>query len=280
MLNLGVQLKRARALVRVVLISGLILQPAAHAAKIALDVGHNLQATGTTSAFGETEFSYNLAVAEVIAKRLRSAGHTVTLIGADGQMLELKPRAAAAAGHDLFISLHHDSMKEEYLDEWVWNQQTYKMSRRFAGYSLFVFDADPKYANTTTAMSPSNPLAGQGAQLAISLACATRLADELQQIGMKPTLHHAYGITGGYRPLLDEARGIYQANFAVLRHNSVPAILFEGGVLPNPEEANVLKTPEHRDQVATAVLNSLDCLPVVKTKPALLAPKNSGRNSP
>ncbi|QLI80190.1 N-acetylmuramoyl-L-alanine amidase [Chitinibacter fontanus] len=258
----------------------LVFLPVAHAAKIALDVGHNLQATGTTSAFGETEFSYNLAVAEVIAKRLRAAGHLVTVIGADGQMLELKPRAAAAAGHDLFISLHHDSMKEEYLDEWVWNEQTYKMSRRFAGYSLFVFDADPKYANTTTAMSPSNPLAGYGAQLAISLACATRLADELIQVGMKPTLHHAYGIAGGYRPLLDEGRGIYQANFAVLRHNSVPAILFEGGVLPNPEEAITLKTLEHREKVATAVLNSLDCLPAIKSKTVVPLPKGSGRNSP
>jgi N-acetylmuramoyl-L-alanine amidase len=240
------------------LIAGL---PHAIAAKIALDVGHNLQAPGTTSAYGETEFSYNLAIVEVVAQRLREAGHTVTVIGADGQMLELKPRAAAAAGHDLFISFHHDSMHEQYLEEWIWNEQTFKMSRRFAGYSLFVFNADPQYANQTTAITPSHPQAGIGRHLAISLACAQRLADELQARGLSPTLHHAFGIAGSYRPLLDQPRGIYQANFAVLRHNSSPAILFEGGVLPNPEEALMLKTHEHRQKVASAILRSLDCLP-------------------
>ncbi|WP_373975070.1 N-acetylmuramoyl-L-alanine amidase [Chitinibacter sp. SCUT-21] len=230
------------------------------AAKIALDVGHNLIASGTTSAYGETEFSYNLAIVQRVAERLRGAGHSVTVIGADGQMLELKPRAELAQGHDLFISFHHDSMHEAYLDDWLWQGQRYKMSRRFAGYSLFVFNADPQYANTTTAMSPSNVLAGHGHHLQTSMACAERLADELQSLGMRPTLHHANGVAGSYRPLLDEARGIYQANFAVLRHNSVPAILFEGGVLPNPEEALLLKSPAHQAKVATAVLNSLDCL--------------------
>ncbi|QLG87101.1 N-acetylmuramoyl-L-alanine amidase [Chitinibacter bivalviorum] len=240
-----------------------VLLPSSWGAKIALDVGHNLTATGTTSAFGETEFSYNLAIVEVVAKRLREAGHQVTVIGADGQMLDLKPRANAAIGHDLFISFHHDSAREEYLDEWIWKDQPYKITRQFQGYSLFVFSADPQYANTTTAMSPSNPLAGVGAQWKTSLACASRLGNELLKAGLKPTLHHAHGVAGENRVVLDESRGIYEANFAVLRHNSVPAILFEGGVLPNPEEALRLKEPAHRAKVANAVLKSLDCLPPV-----------------
>nr|WP_314902086.1 N-acetylmuramoyl-L-alanine amidase [uncultured Deefgea sp.] len=238
----------------------LLLMSSAMAAKIVLDVGHNLTAPGTMSAYGETEFSYNLAIVNIVAKRLREAGHQVSIIGADGQMLELKPRATAAAGHDLFISFHHDSMKEEYLGEWVWQGQTLKMSRRFQGYSLFVFSADPQYNNTTTASSPSNPLAGTGTQFKISLACASRLADELLKAGLVPTLHHAHGVAGENRVLLDESRGIYEANFAVLRHNSIPAILFEGGVLPHPEEAQRLKDPQQQAKVAQAVLNSLDCL--------------------
>ncbi|WP_273431469.1 N-acetylmuramoyl-L-alanine amidase [Chitinibacter tainanensis] len=250
-----------QALIKLALIAiPCLYSAAAPAAKIALDVGHSLSAPGTTSAFGETEFSYNLAVVDVVAARLRAAGHHVTVIGADGLQTELKPRAAAASGHDLFISFHHDSMQEAYLDEWEWQGQRLKMSRMFAGYSLFVFNADPQYANTTTASSPSHPAAGTGRHLAVSLSCARRLADELQARGERPTWHHAFGIAGSNRALLDEPRGIYQANFAVLRHNSVPAILYEGGVLPHPDEATRLKTPAHRALVADAVLAALDCL--------------------
>ncbi|WP_028455785.1 N-acetylmuramoyl-L-alanine amidase family protein [Chitinilyticum litopenaei] len=210
------------------------------AARIALDVGHNLEKPGAISAFGETEFSYNQALARVIASTLEGAGHDVTLIGDDGMMLELKPRAEAAAGFDLFVSVHHDSMKQEYLEEWLVNGQPRWMSERFQGHSLFVYPDGPQYAQ--------------------SLHCASALARQLQKRGLTPTLHHADGIAGENRPLLDRELGIYAANFAVLRHNTVPAILFEAGVILHPEEAKTLKLLDTRKKIASALADSLHCL--------------------
>lgn len=214
--------------------------PSSHAARIAIDIGHNLANPGTLSAYGDTEFSYNKALGEAVVDELRAAGHTVTVIGADGLMNELKPRAEAAAGHDLFISLHHDSMKEEYLEEWLVNGQSQWMSERFRGYSLYVYSDGPAYSR--------------------SLHCASTLSHIMQEKGFHPTLHHTDGIAGENRPLLDRNLGIYQANFAVLRHNSSPALLFEAGVIRHPAEARSLKLASTQRLIASAVRSSLVCL--------------------
>lgn len=213
---------------------------ASHAARIVIDVGHNLANPGTTSAYGETEFSYNQALADVVVKQLQAAGHVVKVVGADGLMNELKPRAEAASGSDLFISLHHDSMKQEYLEEWLVNGQSQWMSERFRGYSLYVFSDGPAYAQ--------------------SLHCAGMISQAMQSRGFQPTLHHSDGIAGENRPLLDRQLGIYQANFAVLKHNSIPALLLEAGVIRHPEEAKQLKQHAVQQNIAKAITAGLDCL--------------------
>ncbi|MBE9610978.1 N-acetylmuramoyl-L-alanine amidase family protein [Chitinilyticum piscinae] len=215
------------------------IAPATNAARIALDIGHNLAKPGTLSAYGETEFSYNLALAKVIAQTLRNAGHSVTLIGDDGLMNELKPRAEAAAGHDLFISVHHDSMKEEFLEEWLVNGQPQLMSERFRGYSLYVNSDGPEYAR--------------------SLHCASQISAKLQEAGFSPTLHHTDNIAGENRPMLDRQLGIYQANFAVLRHNTIPAILLEAGVIRHPDEAKLLRLTTYQQKIAESIATAIHC---------------------
>ncbi|MFP3507703.1 N-acetylmuramoyl-L-alanine amidase, partial [Burkholderia sp. SIMBA_062] len=89
--------------------------PAAAGVPVAVDVGHYLDRPGAISAHGITEFEYNHALAAVLAARLGAAGTPVRLIGHRGEMADLRARAheAEAAGAGFFLSVHHDSVKEQ-----------------------------------------------------------------------------------------------------------------------------------------------------------------------
>ncbi len=94
------------------------LAPAAFAASIAVDVGHYREKPGVISARGVTEFEYNRQLAREVAEVLRRAGHRTLLIGDDGLAEDLGRRAPRAAGMDLFISIHHDSVQPRFLSSW------------------------------------------------------------------------------------------------------------------------------------------------------------------
>lgn len=214
----------------------------AHAATIAVDVGHYAAAPGATSAYGEAEFGYNLALAETIARRLRRDGHTVLLIGAAGDMDDLKARPAMAARADFFLSIHHDSVNERDLSSWLVNGQSQRYSDMASGYAVFVSPDNPRYA--------------------ASLACAEAIGGALRDAGREANLYHVKNDAGEGYPVLDVERGLYQAGFAVLRHATIPAVLLEAGVIVNRDEALTLKKPETRSLIANAVAAAIkDCVP-------------------
>ncbi|WP_217807128.1 N-acetylmuramoyl-L-alanine amidase family protein [Andreprevotia lacus] len=195
---------------------------------VAVDVGHSHSKSGATSAGGRPEFEFNLALARVVGDALTQDGHEVRLIGADGEMDVLTERTRAAAGADFFLSIHHDSVQPQYLPQ----------AGRFAGYSLFVSrkNVDP----------------------AASLACATRVGDALLAAGLKPSLHHAEPIAGENRPLADAQRGIYWFDdLVVLKTATQPALLFEAGVIVNPQQEALLRQPATRTLLAQALATGL-----------------------
>ena len=118
--------------------TGLGLAPAVFAASIAVDVGHYLAEPGVISARGIPEFDYNLRLAREISDTLRQAGHRTLLIGDDGLAENLGSRAPRAAGMDLFVSIHHDSVQPRFLSSWESGGETFLYSDRFSGFSLFV----------------------------------------------------------------------------------------------------------------------------------------------
>ncbi|BCL76102.1 N-acetylmuramoyl-L-alanine amidase [Jeongeupia sp. HS-3] len=213
----------------------------AQAATIAVDVGHYLAAPGATSAYGESEFGYNLALAQAVAKRLRADGHVVLLIGAGGDMDNLWSRPALAAGAELFISIHHDSVNERYLSNWAVNGKTWRYSDISRGYSVFV--------------SPDNP------EYAASLACAEAVGGAMKHAGFSPNLHHVRDASGEGYTVLDSGRGVYQSSFVVVKYATIPALLLEAGVIINRDEALTMKKPETRRKIADAVASAMSCLP-------------------
>src|SRR5215471_15320038 len=89
------------------------------AVTVALDVGHSLAHPGATSARGVPEFVFNRALALVVRQRLAQQGWQVRVIGAQGDMQDLRARTQAASGADVFLSLHHDSVQPQYLETWT-----------------------------------------------------------------------------------------------------------------------------------------------------------------
>jgi N-acetylmuramoyl-L-alanine amidase len=215
----------------------------AEAASIAIDVGHYLTKPGATSARGIPEFEYNLQLAQEIEAALRQAGHKTLLIGEDGTAADLGRRSPRAKGMDLFISVHHDSVQPRYLVAWEHEGVTrWYAPDPFAGFSLFVSNLNP--------------------HLKASLRCASAIGAALQQAGFKPSRYHADPVLGESRPFADEANGVhYYDNLAVLRTASIPALLFEAGVIVNRDEEMRLREPAARKRISESIVSAVgSCL--------------------
>ncbi len=210
------------------------LPQAVLAASIAVDVGHYLKEPGVISARGVTEFEYNLTLAREIAERLRSAGHKTLLIGDDGLAENLGRRAPRAAGMDLFVSIHHDSVRPRFLTDWEFEGETRQYSDLFSGFSLFV-----SRLNYHTEAS---------------LKCASTIGAVLRDAGFTPSRYHADPVVGENRPFADEANGVhYFDNLAVLKTAGIPALLFEAGVIVNRDEELRMRDPAVRQRIAGAI---------------------------
>ena len=216
-----------------------IFAPAAFGASIAIDVGHYLEKPGVISARGVTEFQYNLKLAQEISAALRRAGHRTILIGDDGLADNLGRRAPRAAGMDLFISIHHDSVQPRFLAVWEHEGETLNYSDKFAGFSLFV-----------------SRLNGH---MEASLKCASAIGAALGGAGFTPSRYHADPILGENRPFADEANGVhYFDNLAVLKTAGIPALLFEAGVIVNRDEELRLREPAVRQRIAGAIVSAVN----------------------
>ena len=176
------------------------------------------------SASGRPEFEYNLDLAMEVRDVLLRGGHQVRMIGERGDYAELHHRTRDARGTNLFISIHHDSVKERLLPQ----------ADRFSGFSLFV--------------SRENP------ELRKSLACASAIGARLRAAGFVPSRYHADPVLGEDRPFADELNGVhYYDNLAISRTARMPALLVEAGVIVNREEDKRMGDPAVRTAIARAI---------------------------
>ena len=210
---------------------------------IAIDVGHYREAPGVTSAHGRPEFEFNRDLASEIEAQLQARGRGTQLIGAAGEMSILAARPRAAAGAALFVSVHHDSMQAHLLSSWTYEGVERRYGDRFAGFSLFVSRENPGWRR--------------------GLRCASAIGAALIHAGFTPSLYHADRKVGENRAFADKRNGVhYFDRLAVLRNASMPALLFEAGVIVNREEEKRLADPAVRGRIAAAVVNGIEeCMP-------------------
>jgi N-acetylmuramoyl-L-alanine amidase len=200
--------------------------PGARSPHIVVDTGHTPQHPGATGASGRVEYQYNLDLSTAIVERLSAARYRVTRVAADGLEIALKDRATRTPDADLFVSIHHDSMQQAWIDA--------GRRREFAGYSIFVSEKNPQYAH--------------------SLRCARAVGEALSAAGQTPSLYHATPIPGENRPLIDARLSIHRFDdLVVLKTAPMPAILIEAGVIANPDDEARVSQPETIQRLADAI---------------------------
>jgi N-acetylmuramoyl-L-alanine amidase len=208
-----------------------------------IDVGHTLEAPGALSARGATEYDFNLNVAKAIEQKLTAAGfsRTVLLVTAGPAMKGLfeRVRNANAMQADLFLSIHHDSVPDRFIENWEFDGKPNRFSDRFTGHSLFV--------------SFDNP------QLKASLLFGKFLGNQLKARDLQYTRHYTEAIMGSRRrDLVDPEAGVYRYDkLIVLRETTMPAVLFESGMIVNRSDELVLASPERQTLVASAVTDAI-----------------------
>jgi N-acetylmuramoyl-L-alanine amidase len=212
--------------------------------RIVLDVGHSAQVPGAISARGVPEYDFNLRLAEEVDRALKAAGfsaaHMLVTRGPARRGLVARVARANARRADLFLSLHHDSVPEHFLETWEHEGKPQRYSDRFSGHSLFV--------------SLDNP------QAQASLRFAKALGAELKGAGLQYTRHYAQALMGWrQRELLDAEAGVYRFDgLLVLRHTAMPAVLLEAGSIVNRADEVLVASPERQRVVAGAVVRAVE----------------------
>ncbi len=213
-------------------------------AEVAVDVGHTLAASGAVSARGRSEFFFNQVLAAKVGRALAERGLGVRPINADGRIDSLPARPQAAAGSTFFFSIHHDSVQPHLLSEWEWDGTVQTYSDVHRGFSFFV--------------SRDNP------DLATSLRCASAIGSRLRRLGFVAATHHADSLPGKERPYADVANAVhYYDNLVVLYRTTLPAVLFEAGVIKHRAEELELRDPQRQERMADAIATGIAaCLSV------------------
>lgn len=213
------------------------------AAHIVVDTGHTPKKPGATGASGRVEYLYNLDLSGAVAADLTGLGDKVTRVSADGKEIELAQRATRERSANLFVSIHHDSMQQQFIDA--------GRQREFAGYAVFVSKKNPHYE--------------------ASLQCAKAIAWELKAAGEKPSLYHAEPIPGENRPLIDRELGVHQFDdLIVLKTAPMPAVLVEAGNIVNPDEESRMAQAATIERISAAIARGAHgCVAVAPAAPDL-----------
>jgi N-acetylmuramoyl-L-alanine amidase len=207
--------------------------------RIVVDVGHTSASEGAISARNVAEFLFNLRLAKRVVETLKADGFAAArLLVTEGKARRSLVRRVDTANRwpaDLFLSIHHDSVPNKFLEDWEFEGQKRHFSDRFSGYSVFVSRRNPDFKT--------------------SLSFAELVAKEMKAKGLDYARQYSEPIMGRYRhPLLNKETGVYSYDeLIVLRTTRMPAVLLEAGSIINRDEELKMASDERRDITSHAV---------------------------
>ena len=212
--------------------------------RIVVDVGHTAESPGAKSARGVGEYDFNLRLASLIEQDLLHAGFAKTVLlitdGPARKSLAARVARANALSPDLFLSIHHDSVPDRFLESWEYEGERHSFSDRFKGHSIFISNENP---------DPNG-----------SLLFGRLMGEELGARGLRYTPHYIEKFMGHRQRLLVDVRsGVYRYDqLIVLRKTHMPAVLLEAGSIINRDEEIQLGSPERQSLISAAVTDAVD----------------------
>ena len=207
--------------------------------RIALDVGHTPESEGAISARNIAEFVFNRRLAQRIEQQLKAEGFSETrLLVTEGKARRsLVKRVDAANGlhANLFLSIHHDSVPDKFLENWEFEGKKRHFSDRFSGYSVFVSRENPDFKT--------------------SLSFAELIAREMKAQGLQYAQQYSQAIMGrNQHPLLNKETGVYSYDkLIVLKSTRMPAVLLEAGSIINRDEELMMGSAERHNIISSSV---------------------------
>jgi len=211
--------------------------------KVCVDAGHGGRDTGTQNGDGVSEKDITLAIAKVVAERIRDElGLEVVMTREDDRLVGLRERTEIAnrARADLFISIHCNT----WFNDQTSGFESYFLSpaRSESERTLARFE---NQAGGTKSDAPDDDVQFilwdlvQNAYISESSSLAEAIQREMtSRLGLK-------------------SRGVKQANFVVLQGAKMPAVLIETAFLSNPDEAQKLADPDFQRGVADGIVASI-----------------------
>lgn len=208
---------------------------------VVLDPGHGGSNTGAQGAVPHLrEKQLTLAIAELVAKRLRDHGIDVELTRTGDRTLTLRQRVEIADTRhaDLFVSIHANASP----------------TRTQRGYETFVLpargvDVDGRALRGDT----RTPRSGVDPEIVLVLDDVERGASQWESAELATRMQHALRERRGS----EGDRGVRQDIDHVLLGATMPAVLVEVGFIDHPIEGKELADPAVRSQLASAIAEAI-----------------------
>lgn len=214
---------------------------------VAVDAGHGGHDPGAIGPSGLREKHVTLAISRRLVALLNNEpGMAGVLTRSSDQFVDLRGRMEKARGAsaDLFVSVHADAAHNRrargstvYVlsnkgasDEAARRLAARENAALIGGVELG--DKDPVLASVLMDLS-------QNAALSSSITAGDAILRQLAGLG---TLHR---------------RTVQQAPFMVLKSPDVPSVLVETAYISNPTDERRLRSPEHQERIARAILGGI-----------------------
>lgn len=215
---------------------------------IAIDAGHGGQDPGALGKNGTKEKTVVLSIAKRLAKLVNAEPGMKAYLTRDNDIfISLRQRIKRARKHDadMFISIHADAFK----------------NTKAKGASVFVLSergASSEAAQWLADKENSADLAG-----GISLEdkddlLASVLLDLSQTASLEASLEVANTVLSGLKRVGNvHKKQVGSAAFVVLKSPDIPSILVETAFISNPSEERKLKSSNHQNKLARAMMSGI-----------------------
>ena len=213
---------------------------------IVIDAGHGGKDPGAVGYRGTKEKDIALDVAKRLEKKLSKNMNVKIIMTRDEDVfLKLSERTKIAneSNGNLFISIHTNAAED----------------RRASGFETFLIGPNKNEAAVRVAARENAVLELEGIngkkltnedliQATIAQSAFASKSEQFASMVQKEIK----------KRVQSRDRGVKQAGFYVLMGASMPNVLVELGFISNPSEEKKLRSPQYRDQLATAIYRAVE----------------------